>query len=318
MCPEAPGLPVEAALAPLLDRLPRSAPLVILIHGYRYSPARAADDPNRLMFALHPARPGRKFVSWPARLGFRARGLADGLCLGFAWPAAPVDQGGPWAGRFARAYAAAGRAGTALARLLETIDRLSPGRAVDLIGHSLGARVALSAAAGMEGGRLGQVILLGGAEWDGRAVDALSAPGAAGARVYNVTSRENDLYDWLFTRFGPPAPPGQRPLSHGLGRHLACAVDLALDRPETGVLVGRRGVSLSPGLRRVCHWGFYTRPGALETYAAILRERHNWTVPALKAEAGAIAPAPRWSLLLPRPRWGPPDAGGAPGAAQGA
>ncbi len=312
-CDANPGATLEQVLASRLRALPSGAPIVILVHGYKFSPTRTDADPNREIFSLTPATPCFRNTSWPAGLGFRASGVSDGLCLGFAWPAHDADHGGPVPSRFARVYAAAADAGAALAQVIETVDRLAPGRPVDLIAHSLGARVALQAARTLRDGGLGQILLLGGAEYDSVALDALSAPGAQGAQVFNVTSRQNDLFDLLFTRFAPrPAPSGQdpaRPLSEGLGRHMRLAYDLPLDRAELAPLLLRRGVRLGPDPRRICHWSFYTRPGVLALYAEILRNRHNWTIPALKAEAGCLPQAARWSLLLPRLPWTPPDAG---------
>jgi len=311
-CDTDPKATLGKALAPRLRALPPGAPIVILIHGYKFSPLHA--DPNREIFSLTPATPCFRNTSWPAGLGFRANGVSDGLCLGFAWPAHDADHGGPVARRFARVYDAAAEAGAALGRVITTIDRLAPGRPVDLIAHSLGARVALQAARTLRRGRLGQIVLLGGAEYDSIALEALSAPGAKGAQVFNVTSRQNDLFDLLFTRFAPspkaPASGPARPLSAGLGRQLRLAYDLPLDRAELAPLLLRRGVRLGPDPRRICHWSFYTRPGVLSLYAQMLRNRHNWTVPALKAEVGCLPQAARWSLLLPRLPWSPPDAGG--------
>lgn len=308
-CNGAPGERLKAALRSPLRRVPSSAPIVILVHGYKFSPLQAHTDPNRLVFAMEPKRLSRKIASWPSGLGFDGKGYQDGLCLGFAWPASGREQPGPVWSRFARVYDAAAEAGTALARVIEAIDAIAPGRPVDLVAHSLGARVALRAVAETRKGRIGQIVLMGGAEYTGEALAALSSRGAAGAQIYNVTSRENDVYDLLFARFGPRTGAADRPLSDGLGSVLRNAVDLPLDCPDIAPLLLRRGVTLAPELRRVCHWSFFQRPGALALYAEILRARHNWTIPALKAELSDLPRAPRWSLLLPRFPGMPPGTG---------
>ncbi|MHA3978889.1 thioesterase domain-containing protein [Halovulum sp. GXIMD14794] len=308
-CDAAPESDLQAALAPRLRALPRNAPIVILIHGYKFSPNRVDADPNREIFSLSPANPCFRNTSWPAGLGFREGGVSDGLCLGFGWPAHDTDHSGPPLRRFARVYEAAARAGAALAGVIETIHDLAPDRPVDLLGHSLGARVALQAARHLRRGTLGQIILMGGAEYDGVALDCLAAPGARAAQVFNVTSRQNDLFDLLFTRFAPRPPGYHRPLSEGLGQHVRQAYDLPLDSEDLAPLLRRRGVHLGPDTRRICHWSFYTRPGVLGLYSEMLRNRHNWTISALKAEAGCLPQAARWSLLVPRLPWTPPDAG---------
>jgi hypothetical protein len=123
-------------------------PTVVMIHGYKYDPADPRRSPHRLLFSDRPdtCRHGvRRIRSWPAGLGVTASGR-DGLCVGYGWRARA-----PWVpsllrGRngFSAAYAEAGRAGEGLAPLLGALARARP-EPVDLIAHSLAARVALSA-----------------------------------------------------------------------------------------------------------------------------------------------------------------------------
>ena len=90
---------------------------------------------------------------------------------------------------------------------MSLIQRLAPGRPVDLIAHSLGARVALAALPHLEAAP-GRVILLGAAEYDARAreaLDALISPSPP--QVYNVTARANDPYDFAFEAFAPAPRP---------------------------------------------------------------------------------------------------------------
>lgn len=147
-CDTAPKATLGKALAPRLRARPPGAPIVILIHGDKFSPTQAA--PNRETFSLVPATPCFRNTSRPAGLGGRANGVSDAPCLEFAWPAHDADRGGPVAHRFACVIA--------------TIDRLAPGRPADLIARSLGARVALQATRPLNRGGLDLILLLGGAD----------------------------------------------------------------------------------------------------------------------------------------------------------
>ena len=181
---------------------------------------------------------------------------------------------------------------------MSLIQRLAPGRPVDLIAHSLGARVALAALPHLDEAP-GRVILLGAAEYDARAreaLDALISPSPP--QVYNVTARANDPYDFAFEAFAPRRGRGERAIGRGLGVERPDWLDLQLDRPEVTAWVNERGHRLRPPDARLCHWGFYTRAGALAVYQAILRRRPGWDIAGLRAVPGLAAQEPRWSRLL--------------------
>ncbi|MEM8789803.1 MAG: alpha/beta fold hydrolase, partial [Pseudomonadota bacterium] len=280
------GLRMEG-LDAALGRLTPQAPVVVLVHGYKFSPHTPHADPHRLLYAIEPARACGRIRSWPQGLGFGDRTAAEGLCLGFAWPAGLADQQDMPGRPLAAAYAAAAWAGGQLARLLECIADLAPGRAVDILGHSLGARVALQALAQARCANAGQVILMGAAEYDDTARACLASPAGHAARVFNVTTRENALFDLLFQSFGPPRPPLAHPLGRGLPAHLRQAVDLPLDQPAWAPIYARRGVDLAPARPWISHWSFYTRPGTMTLYRNIIRNRCDWVPAALKTEAAA-------------------------------
>ncbi|MEO0914670.1 MAG: alpha/beta hydrolase, partial [Pseudomonadota bacterium] len=256
-----------------------------------------------MRIAMEPARQHWKLISWPKGLGFSAACPSDGLAIGYAWPGtARAHLGEVALGRsgFAKVYNRAAKAGQGLASLLEAIARIAPERKVDILAHSLGARVALQAIRATGATNLGRVVLMGGAEYRDAAAEAIAA--YAGAfDLYNVTSRANQLYDHLFQRFAP-AKYGPA-LGQGLAAHAPRTVDLDLDAPATGSLLRARGRSLSSGAAYVCHWSFYLREGALPLYAAIFRERHLWHPLDLQA-AQTAAPA------APRPGFGWPTSGG--------
>ena len=93
--------------------LPPRAPLIVMLHGYRFSPSSPAHDPHAHILSLDPDPQARRVVSWPRALGFGdASDPAEGLAVAFGWEARGSLRG---------AYAEAARAGAELC-LLYTSD----------------------------------------------------------------------------------------------------------------------------------------------------------------------------------------------------
>jgi hypothetical protein len=281
-----PGWPLGLALAGALAALPPGAPVAVLIHGYKFSPWQAAHDPHTHILALGETRRCRKARSWPAHLGFTERGAADGLCIAFGWDAkAPVDALG-----LPAVHARAPAAAAALTRLLTLIAELAPGREVDLVAHSLGGRVALLAMAALRRPAVGRAILMAAADYRATARAALANPATAGAGIVNVTSAENDLYDFLFQAAVPAPRRGDRTLGQGLADAPANWVDFPIDCADTLAGLARAGIVVAPRDRRSCHWSVYLRPGIFDLYRALIRDRAEWTPARLR---GLVAAPPR-------------------------
>lgn len=282
---------LDDALAAQLAAIPDGAPVVVLLHGYKFSPARPETSPHTHILSLTPRHDCWKALSWPHSLGF-GRGRADeGLCISFGWEA----RGTIW-----QAWDRAAEAGAALAELVRRVHALWP-RPVDIVGHSLGVRVALTALADLPAGSVGRVVQLAAAEFQSRAAAAMETPAGRTAEVINVTTRENDLYDWLMEWILRPGAPEDRALGAGLpvaGRNW---LDVQMDHPGTRAALAEVGFAIPPPARRVCHWSAYLRPGVFAFYAALIRERHALPLACLRAALPGDA-TPRWSRLLAPPR----------------
>ena len=271
-------------------------PVIIMIHGFKFAPGVAGHCPHDHILSADDSNTCWKALSWPRALGFGAGHAQEGLGIAFGWEA----RGTIWS-----AYAQAERVGLQLADLIRMIRRIAPKKDIHLFGHSLGARVALSALPHVGAGDVRRLILLAGAEYGRRAEAALDTPAGRTAEVVNISSRENDVYDFMLERFIAPSERGDTTLAHGL-RPARGRVTIQIDHAETLDCLRRAGFDIAAPNARVCHWSCYLRPGVFDLYSALMREPENPTLAQLRA-ALPEAPEPRWSrmLALPQPRgWG--------------
>ena len=278
----------ERVLAAEMAKLAVGVPVVVMVHGKGYCPGVAGRDPHALIFAPRSGYGNSRHVSWPRRLGFTLPGPRDerGLCIALGWNAC----GSIW-----QATAAADRAAHMLARLVHLVRRIDPTRRIDLIGHSLGARVILGAVPLLAAGMLGRVLLLAGADFTHRARAALDSPAGASAEFINITTRENDLFDFLFE--SALAPLGR---VRALGAGVAGAanwLDIQIDNPATRRALIGFGLPLAAPQARVCHWSVYLRPGVFRLYRGLIHDRGTLALAPLRA-ALAAPPQRRWSRLV--------------------
>ncbi len=270
------------------DLVTARGPAIVMIHGYKFLPGDPRHCPHRHILSLDTTRACWKALSWPRHLGFGRGNPGEGLAVAFGWSA----RGSIW-----RAYDEAVQAGHALARLIEMLKAAAPDRPVHILAHSLGARVALRALSALDAPLVERVILMAGAEFAGPAQAALASPAGRAAELVNVTSRENDLYDFLLESLIAAPKSGDRTISHGLAEAARC-VTLQLDDPETlGTLAGL-GFPIAPPARRVCHWSGYLRPGVFPLYQALLRRPETLPIDLLRTRLPET-PHPRWSRLWP-------------------
>lgn len=254
------GLQVDHAyLAERLACLPETAPVVVMIHGYRFTPGLVGHCPHGHILSMNPPSGDRKATSWPRHLGLTGD---NGLGIALGWEARGSVQ---------RAYRRAAAAGYALADLAARVQAIDPARQIDVIGHSLGARVALQALPHAHAGAFRRMILLAAAETRRPARAAMDSPAGRCVDVINVTTRENDLFDfaleWLVS-FGTDTAVGQGP-----GRHLPNWLDLQIDQKATLGVLDQLGYALPPPPARVCHWSPYMRPGIFALYRALMDGR---------------------------------------------
>lgn len=295
------GRPVATVLARHLERLPKSAKVTILIHGYQYHPDTKSDDPHRLLFAFKPAVSCWKIRSWSHGLGFTRRADENGLCIGFAWPAAAgVAKSYLTTGKspFHGIYQKAPEFGRQLAELVAMVQAADPGRRIDLVAHSLGARVALSSLPHLEK-HPERIILLGGAEFDSQARRFLEGkPKNRTAHIYSFTARSNDIYDAAFEMFAPRTSSTDMPIGSGGKVDHPNWINIQIDRAEVSNWINAQDIPLRPVHRHFCHWSFYTRHGAFGIYRAILDRKPGWDIEDLRRVPGLTEQEPRWSRVL--------------------
>lgn len=268
--------------------LPEGAPIVILVHGFKFSPTtrRARFDPHQHILSLTPRARCWKAMSWPRHLGFGAD-PSTGLCIAFGWQA----RGSIWS-----AWRRGAATADALARLLTRLRRISP-NPIHVMAHSLGAHVVLSALPKLAPTAAPRrVILLAGAAFGYQARAALSSPAGRVAEFVNVSSRENDLFDAMFERAIHPLA-GHRVLGAGLsGFGFANWVDLEIDAAPMLAHFAALGHPIRGHAKRICHWSAYLRPGLMGFYAALMREPDRLVLGALcPPEVNRLSP--RWSRL---------------------
>ncbi len=290
------GLQGMAALQAALLRDRHLKSITLMTHGLRFHPGDPEHCPHTHILSFTP-RACWKAVSWPKHLHLDRNPAVLGV--GFGWPAR-----GPLRRVAERAF----DAGAALARVIQEIHRLRPDLQVNILAHSLGARVVLCAIGALPEGIVSRIILMSGAEYRSHAVAAMASPGGRGVQVLNMCSGENAPFDALF-RLSVRAPNlGERALSAGLA-HLPGWVDLRIDCPRHRSVLRGFGLRTRAPATRICHWSTYLRPGVFGLYRQVLDPTQPDLVPRL---ATALAqteerkypalrhwPVPRPGLLRP-------------------
>ena len=266
-----------------------SGPVIVMIHGYKYLPGHPDHCPHRRILSLHPNTSEIRMQSWPRRLDFGAGYANEGLGVAFGWNA----RGALWT-----AQRSAVAAGQALAEAIGALHRHNPDRPLHILSHSMGTEVALEALAHLPAGSIDRIVSMTGACYRSRALAALATPAGRGVEFFNVVSRENDAFDFLYERLLTPPAPGDRSIGQGL--EAPNAVTLQIDSPHTLDFLEGLGHPVAAPERRICHWSSYTRHGILRFYNELMR--HPERLPLRLLRQGIPQDSdPRWSRLLARP-----------------
>ncbi|KMW56520.1 hypothetical protein AIOL_001474 [Candidatus Rhodobacter oscarellae] len=277
---------LDAAIARNLAQVPPRAPIIVLIHGYKFSPATSLSDPHRHIFALRPRRGCWKALSWPKHLGFGKGHQNEGLCIALGWEA----RGSIW-----RAWRNAQQAGDVLARVIQCVRDHRP-CPVHIVAHSLGARVALAAIPALPAGSIGRAVLMAPAEFQSTAAAMLGTPAGQTAEFINITSRENDLFDTLVEWLLPAPSQGDRCLGAGLWLNAGNWLDIQMDCRRTRSEMSELGYRTPAPTALVCHWWAYLRPGLLRFYGDLIRDPERLNLAMLK-HALPSRTRPRWSRI---------------------
>ncbi len=238
------GLSLQGSAQPVHGALAQAAatqgPVVIMVHGYKYSPFVTKNCPHARIFSAK---------GWPTPLGVHQ---SDVQGIAFGWHA----RGG-----LRQAYSNALERARDLALLISSFRGR---REVHLIAHSLGATLCLAALPYLLAGDVGRIVLLSGAAHLGLAHHALNTPAGRKCQMFHVTSGENALFDHIFEHIVPD--------TGSIGRGLGCAhaIRIHIDCSRTLSTLAELGYPLGLPQRCVCHWSSYTRPGVMSLNAAIL------------------------------------------------
>ncbi|WP_299832431.1 alpha/beta hydrolase [uncultured Roseobacter sp.] len=274
----------RATPVPDAVRATRAAPgpAIIMIHGFKYAPESTSHCPHKKIF-----RDSTR--GWPASLGYNTGLPEEGLGIAFGWYAR---------GPLAQVHRRAADLGRALAQLVEALKSAAPKRPVHIIAHSMGVEIALSALGHLPSQAVQRMVLLTGASFTSHAETMLRTQAGRSAEVFNITSRENDLFDLAFERM--VAAPARQDRAIGLGIDLPNVVNLQLDCADTLSGLATLGLPIAAPERRVCHWSSYRRPGVMALYSRLLRDPLGLPQARL-AQLLPDTPDPRWSRLVKSP-----------------
>lgn len=263
-------------------------PIIGMIHGYRYSPSHPDHDPHRNILSTASKNNKCEMFSWPRALGFGTGRPNEGIAFAYGWEAR---------GSIGRAYHRAGEAGEKLGHIASQLSERT-GRPIALIGHSLGARVALQALHHASAGSIGRIVLLTGAEFRDVAEKAINSPAGQQAEIINITSRENDLFDFVMELW---LGRGRRQaLGFGLEEPARNWIDAQIDHSDTLDALDALGFPVERGSLRMSHWTPYLRRGLFDFYRTALCQPWALPMPMLRARLPERV-EPRWSRLFAPP-----------------
>lgn len=265
-------LPSHRRLQAGLQGLRPKAPIVIMLHGFKYDPALPARNPHRHIFSVNPDKGAKRVASWPRRLGLRG---PKGMAIGFGWHAC---------GTIWQAHRQASTAAEALTILVRRIHHHAPDHPIHIVAHSLGARVALQSLSVLPQDSLNRVILIAAAAFEHELTDALNSPAGRNAEVINIRSRANTLFDLMLRAALPHwgVTVGRGRITH------PSLLDIDLDCNKTQSGLSSAGFSIARARCTICHWSGYLRQDVCALYRGLLHRPERTPLPYLRS---VIAPS---------------------------
>ena len=257
-----------------------SAPVVIMVHGYKYAPGTMRHCPHNKIF-------GSSNEAWPKSFGFGIANSDEGLCIPFGWYAR---------GSLAKAHRRANLHGKDLARVVQILHSTRPGRPVHIVAHSLGVELAMSALPHLPARAIDKMVLMTGACFEADAKARMTSPAGITAKFLNVISRENDVFDVIFEHLVPSRQAGSGTIGQGI--KAPNVVNLQIDCAQTIDTLNKMSFPVAPAQRRVCHWSAYQRAGLLSLYNRFLRKNDELSLRELQKSLPTDV-SPRWSRLFP-------------------
>ncbi len=266
--PKWPRRDLRHTLEPALADLPAGAPIVIYVHGHQ-------DWPHPDVLAQARQQVGLAItLNWPATARFFGA-LPD------------VNQ----------LYFDAGNAAPALAWLINLLGELAPDRPIDLLAHSLGARVGLQALPLLQHSNLARLVGLAAVEFSAITLLALTAPAARNMAFYNVTTEKTLLFHRIMHHFGPRPGPADGLLCKGFAFPRGNWVDIRLDRPAVRhplTAVCDKLLDLKQGVKK---------PALIAQLEAVfLRDRGQTDISEMRNLLGAAIPGPLSLIPVRTPR----------------
>lgn len=304
-------------------------PVLLMAHGFLFDPRQATspnpedtDNPHSRLYHFkdgdQDAEIRHHTSSWPLWMGFDPADMTgtSGLAVAFGWQSQPGFAASlieHFQNFYSRAYDNGGMAAWLFAVTIAELAELLPGKKLDILCHSLGSRVVIRALA-MIGkhrpellARLGQIIILGGAEYVVEAqlmirrLHESGSPSLPG--IYNIVSRENDVLDKLGENFGPRTFGNTNVIGHnGLdvknpGGHW---IDIQIDKKEMQDWMHKHHQIDVSGDRPGNvwdHWYYYTYRDNMKLYRKILRERDAMSIEKLRKDGIPEGVSRRWSIF---------------------
>ena len=243
---------IDAALGMVI----KEAPIVIMLHGFKYDPDDNAHDPQKQIFALNPAQGAKRPASWRRRLLLQDN---KGLAIGFGWHA----RGTIW-----QAHRQAIRASHDLAQLISRLKAKDANRKIHIVAHSLGARVAVQALQALAPNTIGQIILIAAALFEQELTAGLHCAAGQRAEFINVRSRANTAFDLMLRA---AFPHWGRTI--GSGRiNAANLLDAVIDSRHTSDVLQGLGFGSDTARAPICHWSGYLRQDACNLYQSLLHQ----------------------------------------------